>query len=294
MATTWKSPDQEDSNNKLRKTIFASLSRSQKIGLAASAILLAVLFAVSVLSDKTSDEAAAVAMAAPALTQPAVTTPAAPVTAPIPSPAKKSHKKRPTPIITYRDPSTGVSFRYSRKYVLASGDNAQPEFAGMGAVPMNFVQPGGIAVATVALPKNSYPGTDFASAFFAVSMNPSISEKECGQFAFVDTRNPDGEPVDAEKVKVGSMDMEKTSDFTASTLKQAEAQYYHRYEKGACYEFVLGLGTAGYGAIDGIEPVNRDEVFARLEKILGTVKITPVEPEQVAVTETTTAEQAKP
>jgi len=292
MATTWKFPDQED-NSKLRKTIFSSLSRAQKIGIVASAIFLAVLFAVSVVSDKESDEAVAVA-AMPEPAQSVSTAPAAPAIKSVPAPAKKAHRKRPAAIVTYSDPNTGVSFRYPRKYELASGDSTQPEFDGMGAVPMNFVQPGGVTVATVALPRNSYPGTDFTSAFFNVSMNPSISEQECAQFAFVDTRNPDGEPVDAEKVKVGSMDMERTSDFTANALKQAEAQYYHRYENGACYEFVLGLGTAGYGTTDGIEPVGRDEVFAKLEKILNTVKIKAVEPEQVAVTETNTAEQAKP
>jgi hypothetical protein len=63
----------------------------------------------------------------------------------------------------------------------------------------------------------------------------------------VDTRNSDGEPIEAEKVKVGSSDMEMTSDFTASIEQQSETEYYHRYENGACYEFVLGLGTAGYG-----------------------------------------------
>jgi hypothetical protein len=42
------------------------------------------------------------------------------------------------------------------------------------------------------------------------------------------------------------------------------------------------VGTAGYGAKDGVEPVNRDEVFAKLEKILATVKVNPVEPEHVA------------
>jgi len=147
---------------------------------------------------------------------------------------------------------------------------------------MNFVQPGGVAVATVSLPGGSYPGTDFASAFFNVNVNRSVSEQECAHFAFVDTRNADGEPVDAEKVKIGLTDMEMTSDFTASAMKQAETQYYHSYENGACYEYVLGLGTAGYGSKDGIEPVNRDEVFAKLEKILTTVKINPIEAEQCA------------
>jgi hypothetical protein len=158
---------------------------------------------------------------------------------------------------------------------------------------MNFVQPGGVAVATVALPGGSYPGTDFASAFFNVNVNRSVSELECEHFAFVDTRNADGEPVDAEKVKIGSTDMEMTSNFSASAMKQAETQYYHSYENGACYEYVLGLGTAGYGTKDGIQPVNRDEVFAKLEKILSTVKINPIETEQCAEPAVTTIAAGK-
>jgi len=165
---------------------------------------------------------------------------------------------------------------------LTSGDKALPQLAGVGDVPMNFVQPGGVAVATVALPDSSYPGTDFASAFFNVNVNRSVSEQECAHFAFVDTSNADGEPVDAEKVKIGSAEMEMTSNFSASAAAQAEAQYYHSYENGACYEYVLGLGTEGFATEGGVEHVNRDEVFAKLEKILATVKINPVEPEHVA------------
>ena len=196
------------------------------------------------------------------------------------SPSKKASKKRPANV-TYSDANSGVSFLYPRKFKLASGDKAQAQLANMNDVPMNFVQPGGVTVATVALPGSSYPGTDFASAFFNVNVNHGVSEQDCSQFAFVDTRTADGEPVDAEKVKIASTDMEMTSNFSASAMKQAETQYYHSYENGACYEYVLGLSTAGFGTKDNIEPVNRDEVFARLEKILATVKVNPVEHEQV-------------
>jgi len=186
-----------------------------------------------------------------------------------------------------------VSFVYPSRYELTTGDNAQPEFGDISAAPMNFVQPGGIMVATVALPAASYPGTDFTSAFFNVNVNRHLSEQECSHFAFIDTRNADGEPVDAEKVKVGSKDMEMTSDFSANAVKQAEAQYYHNYENGACYEFVLGLGTAGYGTADGIGPVDRAAVFTKLEKILTSVKIQPVEHEQVAEKTVEIGESAK-
>ena len=183
--------------------------------------------------------------------------------------------KRPANV-TYSDPNSGVSFLYPRKSSLTSGDKARPEFAVLGDATMNFVQPGGISIATVELPNNSYPGTDFASAFFNVNVHRGISEQECGHFAFVDSHNVNGAPVDAGKVKIGSTDMETTSNFSASAMTQTETQYYHNYTNGACYEYVLSLGTAGYGVKDGAKPVNRDEVFAKLEKILATVKINPV------------------
>ena len=111
----------------------------------------------------------------------------------------------------------------------------------------------------------------------------------------MDARNPDGEPVDAEKLRVGSSYMEKTSNFAGDAVKQGETQYYHRYENGACYEFVLGLGTAGYGTEEGVQAVNHDEIFGKLEKILGSVKIQPVEAEKeqvVAKTPAATTEEA--
>jgi hypothetical protein len=286
MTTTWKSGDKKPSNQAPNNTIsgrmLSSWSRQQKLAMIAGFTILGLLLVVSACS-KQGPKPALVGVSSPASssTTPAATTITTRTAAASPSPVKKTPKKRPANV-TYSDANSGVSFLYPRKFALTSGDKAQPQLAAVGDVPMNFVQPGGVAVATVALPGGSYPGTDFASAFFNVNVNRSVSEQECAHFAFVDTRNADGEPVDAEKVKIGSTDMEMTSDFSANAIKQAEAQYYHRYENGVCYEYVLGLGTAGYGTKDGIEPVNRDGVFAKLEKILATVKINPVETEQGA------------
>ncbi len=290
MATIWKPGDKKLTNQATNDTIFgttlSSWSRPQKLAMATTAgfAVLGLLLAVSACS-KQSPKPALVGVSSPVstpVTPPAVaalvTTPTA---AASPVPKKKAPKKRPANV-AYSDPNYGVSFLYPRKFALTSGDKAQPQLAGVGDVPMNFAQPGGVAVATVAVPNGSYPGTDFASAFFNVNVNRSVSEQECEHFAFVDTRNADGEPVDAEKVKIGSTDMETTSSFSASAIEQAETQYYHSYENGACYEYVLGLGTEGFATEGGIEHVNRDEVFARLEKILATVKIASVEQEQAA------------
>ena len=287
MTTTWKSGDKKPSNNAPNNTIsgtmLSSWSRQQKLAMIAGFAILGLLLAVSACS-KQGPKPALVGVSSPASSSSTATAPGnTPTAAAVPAPTKKTPKKRPANV-TYSDANSGVSFLYPRKFALASGDKAQPQLAAvsMNEAPMNFVQPGGVAVATVALPGDSYPGTDFASAFFNVNVNRSVSEPECAHFAFVDTRNADGEPVDAEKVKIGSTDMEMTSDFSANAIKQAETRYYHSYENGACYEYVLGLGTEGFATEGGIERVNRDEVFAKLEKILATVKISPVEQEHVA------------
>jgi len=294
MATAWKSTNQNSVNQKStnpatnRKTIsgtsLSSWSRQQKFAMIASFTILGMLLAMSACS-KQSPKPAPVGVSSPVSAPAAPPTVAALATTPSaaasPAPKKKAPKKRPANVV-YSDPNSGVSFLYPRKFALASGDKAHSPLAVAGNVPMNFIQPGGVAVATVTVPSDSYPGTDFASAFFNVNVNRSVSEQECEHFAFVDTSNADGEPVDAEKIKVGSTDMETTSNFSASTIKQDETQYYHSYANGACYEYVLGLGTEGFATEAGIGHVNRDEVFAKLEKILATVKINSVEQEHIA------------
>jgi hypothetical protein len=281
----WKSGDKKSTNqatssNAISGTMLSSWSRQQKLAMIASFTILGLLVAMSACS-KQSPKPALVGVSSP--TASPATAAAAPVatTTAVATPTRKAHKKRPANV-TYSDTNSGVSFLYPRKFALTSGDKAQPQLAGLGDVPMNFVEPGGVAVATVALPGGSYPGTDFVSGFFSVNVNRSVSEQECTHFAFVGTRNPVGAPVDAEKVKIGSTDMEIASNFSASVFAQAETQYYHSYENGACYEYVLGLGTEGFATEGGIEHVNRDEVFAKLKTILATVKINPVEHEQIA------------
>jgi hypothetical protein len=295
MATTWKSGNEKSTNQESTKqattntssgTTLSSWSRQQKLAMIASFAILGVLLGACACSDQ-PPKPALVSVSSPVAT---AAMPAAPQMTEAPSTgtavatahAMKTARKRPVNV-TYSDANSGVSFLYPRKAVLTSGDKGQPELAAVGDIPMNFAQSGGVAVAMVALPGDWFPGTDFASAFFNVSVNRNVSEKECSRFAFVDTRDADGEAVDAEKVKIGSSEMEMTSNFSASAVRQVETQYYHSFKNGSCYEYALGLGTEGFATEGRIEHVNRDEVFAKLEKILATVKINAnkIDPEKI-------------
>lgn len=203
-------------------------------------------------------------------------------TAPVasqPATPKKVAKKRPA-TVAYTDKIYGVSFRYPRKYALKTGD----QIDGKSAVPMNFVQPGGIPLAAVEMPGNSYPGTDFSAALFNVSVNKSLTSEECTQFSFPKSEQGENRPGSPSKVKVGETEFNQVEDF--GPMKSADAKYYHVFENGACYEFAMAVGTSGAQADGQTQPVDRDAVFKKLEKILGTIKVEPMPQPQVATGET--------
>ncbi len=265
-------------------------SRAQKFGAIACFALLGVLLAVSACSKEETKPAIAGigdsaansgASGAQATAQPAPATAGSNQQIPSAAVASKKARRKLAANVTYSDANSGVSFVYPRKAALASTEKTQTASAGTDDLPMNFVQSGGSSVATITLPRSQYAGTDFAGALFRVNVNQTLSAEECPHFAFVDTSDPDGEPIDAEKVKVGPTEMQMTSEFAGDATKQLETRYYHNYAGGACYEYVLGLSTAGFGQ-EGVEAVDRDQVFGRLEKILASVKIHPVAKEQVA------------
>lgn len=290
MATIWKT---KTTDSTITGTTLASWSRQQKFAMIAGFVILGLLLGISACS-KQSAKPALVSMSSPATTS-AVTTTAA--TQPAPAAPKKVHRKRPANV-TYRDAGSGLSFVYPRQFEVTSGEKAEPQFGEMGKAPMNFVEPGGITVATVTVPAKSYPGTDFTTAFFNVNLHRNLTEAQCSQFAFVDQRDADGQTVVPEKVTIGSKNMDVTDDFSANALEQAEAKYFHSYENGDCYEYVLGLGTAGYGT-GTVDPVDRDQVFKKLEKIMATVKVSPEMParqipeQQLAKQSSTSPESAK-
>jgi hypothetical protein len=219
---------------------------------------------------------------------PTVSTPAPP-----PAPVVAKAKKHRAATLSYVNREYGLSFNFPRTYHLTTdlttktGNETPLASAATGPSPMNFVHPGGVILAAVEMPGNSYPGTDFKSGFFSVSVNPSMTPEACAQFAVPEpsTGTDVSTPLKTEQVKFGAVEFHEVEDTTGVTTKQAGAKYYHAFNKGACYEFALGIATNGEGNVnlEEITPVDRQVVFARLERILATVKLQPaVAPETQA------------
>jgi hypothetical protein len=212
--------------------------------------------------------------------------------------------------VTYVDNVSGVTFQYPRKYALKTGDAAK-ELVSSDPIAMDFVQPGGIALAAVALPDSTYPNSDLASAFFNVSVNKTLTADQCGEFS-VPQPNPTA-PADPgvqataqvstpplSKLMIGDMELESSESNIAGQMtngsREESSKYYHVFQNGACYEFALKIATSKPDITTKPTPnhIDRDEVFHRLEAILATVKINPITTPEVNAEVKTTASPETP
>ena len=204
-------------------------------------------------------------------------------TAPVPAaePAKPATKKvvrkRP-PTVTYADKTYGVSFDYPRKYGIETGSAAN-ELVATSPLPMNFVAPGGTALAAVELPETSFPSTDFSSAFFNVSVNKALTAEQCEAFSVPQSRSSDASAQStpqSSKLMVSDMELYGAEAVAGDGPRQSDSKYFHIFQNGACYEFALNVTTNASEIEAGMKHVDRDKVFDRLAKILSTVKINSV------------------
>jgi hypothetical protein len=217
-----------------------------------------------------------------------------------PAPKKVVHKKPAT--VSYTDKTYGVTFEYPRRYAIETGD-AATELLASNPIPMNFVQPGGLAVAAVELPQTGFTNTDFSSAFFNVSVHKTLTADQCTEFAVpqakVATQVPSTDsapvatPVPAtaqlaseaqsasdSKLMLGDLELRATESVSGEGTRQSDSKYFHVFQNGACYEFRLNVTTVA--SEDGVtKHVDRDKVFDRLERILATVKINPISAPEV-------------
>ena len=256
---------------------------SRPIGIAVLSALLAGSVLTVGCSNKESKPAASETqlstnkMASNQPVTPAAETSATAVPASVP---KKVVKKRPT-TVKYNDETYGVSFRYPWQYSVKRGDAIDAQ-----STPMDFVQQGGESAVAIDVPKNYFPDTDLASAFFRVNVNKNLTEAECGQFA--SSQASDKDAIQPSKLTLGGLELQEVEDVAGDDSKQEDTKYYHLFQNGSCYEFALGLSTENAGNDDTM-PVNREKVFRRLETILATVKVSPETLPQVAAGAATTA-----
>ena len=239
----------------------------------------------------------------PSIMQPVASTPA-PTPSPAPAVAKQTKSPRQHKLATFKNKEYAISFRYPTHYTMKEGEETDPSLTSITSAAMNFTQPGGSTLSTIELPEKLYTGTDFASAYFTVNVNPKMTADECSQFAFPEKTELDNNSDGPSKVNVAGKDYDEMNDVVSDGTMQANARYYHVYQNNVCYEFALGLQTVGDETNKDMKPVNRDKVFDKLQWMLSTVKIktdaapavakTTVEPSTTSESTTTASSTTQP
>jgi len=247
-----------------------------------AALLIVCSIAVGCSSEKPQPASSNNSSAMTQPTPPAVTAPPAPVQQAAAKPVHKKVVHKAPVMLAYTDKTSGVSFQYPRKYSLKTGDAAD-QLVSSAPVPMDFIQPGGVAVAAVAVPETVYPKSDLGTAFFEVSVNKTLTVEQCGEFLETKAASPveTGTPAETTapsaaqpaKLMIGDMELQSAETLASQGTREEASKYYHVFENGACYEFALKVSTFGIENQGGATHVDRGEVFKRLEKILATVKI---------------------
>jgi hypothetical protein len=176
--------------------------------------------------------------------------------------------------LQYRDAKYGVSFRYPRSYHLHEG-NLEEGDSGMPyleLMSLRFVAFGGVRIATVVAPANSFPGTNFESNFWTISENQYLTEEECSRFdnAWPDQGEHSSKSIDGKQ-------FEEADVFDGAMGHQFKATYYHGFVNGTCFEISDGVATGGLGMVEDMKPYPEKKVNDALDRILKTVKVRPPE-----------------
>jgi hypothetical protein len=224
------------------------------------AVVLLVAIACSKKSDKPVSKISAPSM--PATTSAALGTSTTP-----PVVAKKVVKKARPANATYVNATYGVSFSYPRKYSLQAGNKKSSM-----PVPASFLKPGAIQVASVDMPDDQYPETDFSSALLNVSVNPGLTAEECGQFVPNSKDTESSKPANA---KLGINEFAELEQMNGENDRQSDLKYFHVFKNGACYEFALDVETSRKPDVE-LAQADRGKIFQQLEKILATARIKDV------------------
>jgi len=146
-----------------------------------SAVLIACSLTVGCSSNKPKQVSSNNQIPVAQMPSPIAPTPVPVMQAENKSAPKKVVRKKPA-TVNYTDKTYGVTFEYPRRYAIETG-NAAADLLTSSPVPMNFVQPGGVALAAVELPETSFANTDFSSAFFDVSVHKGLTADQCSEFA---------------------------------------------------------------------------------------------------------------
>jgi hypothetical protein len=172
---------------------------------------------------------------------------------------------------TYTNPKHGVEFHYPRNFALDEG--APEDVAGVRSeLEVQSEQPGAVLVATVVVPDDAYPNTNFAGGSLQFGVNRYLAAEGCRDLLISQMGDSSG-PTGVTTIQGVAFAWAENDE------GDANAEYLERdyagFSNGTCYEFFLRVGVGPETGEDGVRPADQKKILSHLENIVGSLQIQP-------------------
>jgi hypothetical protein len=196
---------------------------------------------------------------------------AEPLATPVPRPSKNPERAakpaaRELAFSTYSNPEYGVSFHYPRNFALEEGAGEQR--AGIRSQEeLEREEPGGLLVATVAVPDDAYPNTAFAGGSLQFAVNRYLTARSCRASLLSRRGDANGRSGAA---TIQSVEFAWADNDEGDGGTEFFERDYAGFANGACYEFFLRVGVAA--DTDGERPPDEKKILGHLGKIVSSLQ----------------------
>jgi hypothetical protein len=176
---------------------------------------------------------------------------------------------------TFHDPTYHLSFDYPANWTFSHADGEISTFHldARSALPKTILR------AVVASPENPFPASTFSGAYVYFSVTPHSSASACARQArstSIVKNAPQVKP--GEKTQIARIPFTHGHDEVKDICITQRDEIYTTYRRGACYRFDLSINNFCGGEVSGVKditPQELDQVRARLESILSTLRFDP-------------------
>jgi hypothetical protein len=197
---------------------------------------------------------------------------------------------RPAPresaTVAFSSPEYGVTFHYPRSYALreeeaedggsaqnAAEEESREDLPGVRtAAELKSEQPGTILLATLVVPDDAYPNTNFVGGSVQFGVNTYETSQSCRELPTARLGDASGATGAATAGSVAFSWAE--SDEGAGSTEFFERDYAG-FSNRACYEFFVRVGVGPGDADDQLKPANQKKILAQLEKIVTSLQVQP-------------------
>jgi len=175
------------------------------------------------------------------------------------------YAQAPPPVHTFHDPVYHLSFDYPANWNFSQVDREISTFH----LDARSAPRSSRMRAVAAMPENPFPASTFSGAYIYFSVAPHTSATACAQQA---AATPSGKPT--RPVTIADIPFAHGHDQQKDVCITQRDEIYTTRRRGACYRFDLAINNfcSESSGVKDITPAELDQVRARLEAILNTIR----------------------